>query len=102
MADAKLVSSPSVTGDGVVASNVPPSTTEGTTASVTAAGGESEESGETPEVRGLAQGPYNYPISLLYCHSSRPITLIVEFYFADTNLPYDKSVLVHYQESNMD
>jgi hypothetical protein len=29
--------------------------------------------------------------------------LIVEFYFADTNLPYDKSVSVHhYQDFNAD
>ncbi|KAH9993373.1 hypothetical protein BJV77DRAFT_1067241 [Russula vinacea] len=69
MADAKLVSSPSITADGGVASTVHPSTTEGRIISVSAAGGESEESGETPEAGALAQ---------------------VEFYFADTNLPYDK------------
>ena len=69
MADAKLVSPPSDTGDGGVASTVPPSTIEGT-AAVTAAGGESaiEESEETPEARALAQGPYNYPILPLYYH----------------------------------
>lgn len=72
MADAKLVSSSLVTEDGGAVSTVPPSTTEGTTAALTTTGGESvsiEESEETPEARALAQ---------------------VEFYFADTNLPYDK------------
>ena len=66
MADAKLVSSPSITADGGVASTVHPSTTEGRIISVSAAGGESEESGETPEAGALAQGPYDYPISLLH------------------------------------
>lgn len=90
---AKLVSSPSAVGDGGVASTVPPSTSEETTAAVTTAGGDSEgvSREETPEARALAQGPYNHSTSLLVTHLY--ITLIVEFYFADTNLPYDKSVL---------
>ena len=98
MADAKLVSSPLVTNDGGTASTVPPSATEGTTAALTATGGESvsiEESEETPEARALAQGPYNYTTSFFCYHRPGLIMLIVEFYFADTNLPYDKSVLVH-------
>lgn len=98
MADAKLVSSPLVTEDGGAALTVPPSTTEGTTAALTATSGESvsiEESEETPEARALAQGPYNYPTSFFCYHWPRLILLIVEFYFADTNLPYDKSVSVH-------
>jgi hypothetical protein len=71
MADAKLVSSPLVTEDGGAASPVPPSTTEGTTAALITTGGESvsiEESGETPETRALAQGPYNYTTSFFCYH----------------------------------
>jgi hypothetical protein len=71
MADAKLVSSPSVTGDGGVTSTVPPSTSEETIAAVTTTGGESVSTEETPEGRTLAQGPYSYPTSLLYYHLSR-------------------------------
>lgn len=94
MADAKLASSPSVTGDGGAASTVPPRAIEGTTAAVATACGESASVEETPEARALAQGAYSRPISLFYYHSPGAITMIVEFYFADTNLPYDKSVPV--------
>lgn len=62
MADAKLVSSLMVSGDGGAASAVPPSITEGTTVGLTTTGVESvsiEASEETPEARVLAQGPYN-------------------------------------------
>ena len=92
MAGAKLVSSPSASGDEGVASTVLPSATEGATATVATACGESASIEETPEARVLAQGPYSCPITALYYHLPRPITMIVEFYFADTNLPYDKSV----------
>ncbi len=72
MADVKLVSSPLVTEGGGAVSTVPPSTTAGTTAALTATGGESgsiaEESEETPEARALAQGPYNYSTSLFCYH----------------------------------
>lgn len=68
MDDAKPVSFSLVAEDGGAASIVLPSTTEGTTAALTA-GGESVSIEESPEARALAQ---------------------VEFYFADTNLPYDK------------
>ncbi len=69
MADAKLVSSPSVAENGGCAPTVPSSTTEETTAAMTTAGGEIaciEESEETPEARALAQGPYNYSTSLFH------------------------------------
>jgi hypothetical protein len=95
MAGAKLVPSPSATGDEGVASTVLPSATEGATATVATACGESASIEETPEARVLAQGPYSCPITALYYHLPRLITMIVEFYFADTNLPYDKSVPVH-------
>jgi hypothetical protein len=73
MADAKLVSSPLVTEDRGAVSTVPPSTTEGTTAALTATGGESASSSigdseETPEARALAQGPYNYSTSFFCYH----------------------------------
>lgn len=100
MADAKLASSPSVTGDGGVASTVPPSAIEGTTAAVATACGESASVEETPEARALAQGAYSCPISLFYYHLPGLITIIVEFYFADTNLPYDKSVPCPRKQSN--
>ena len=64
MADAKLASSPSVTGDGGAASTVPPRAIEGTTAAVATACGESASVEETPEARALAQGAYSRPISL--------------------------------------
>ena len=70
MADATLVSSPLVTGDGGAASTAPVSATEGTTAARTTTGGESvsiEASKETPEARALAQGPYSYTI-LYFCY----------------------------------
>jgi hypothetical protein len=61
MADAKLVSSPSVAENGGGAPTVPSSITEETTVAMTIACGETaciEESEETPEARALAQGPY--------------------------------------------
>ena len=101
MADAKTASS--VSGGGSLAPTAPVGTIEGTTTAVAVAvGGDAsgEESEETPEARALAQGPCGAFASNFYCHSSKLITLIVEFYFADTNLPFDKSVLIHYQKYN--
>jgi hypothetical protein len=66
MDDAKPVSFSLVAEDGGAASIVLPSTTEGTTAALTA-GGESVSIEESPEARALAQGPYNYPTSF-FCH----------------------------------
>jgi hypothetical protein len=103
MADAKAALSPSVSGDGSLAPTAPVDTMEGTTATAPVASGgdaSSEESEDTPEARALAQGLY-VPFDLFfYHHSTKFIALIVEFYFADTNLPFDKSVLIHYQNSN--
>lgn len=100
MADAKQPSSPSLSGDRSLAPTASTYTMEEITASVTVSGGEntsSEESEETPEARVLAQGMCGHSTQPLYYHL---YMTLVEFYFADTNLPYDKSVLVRYQESN--
>lgn len=73
MADAKKVSSPSVSGDRGLVSTAPANTEE-TTAPVTVTGGENasgEESEETPEARVLSQGLCSHPTSPLYSHLSQ-------------------------------
>jgi hypothetical protein len=59
MADAKVASSPSVSGDGSPARTAPADTMEGTATTIVAVGGGdvSSESGETAEAKALAQGP---------------------------------------------
>jgi hypothetical protein len=59
MADAKQVSSPSISGDRGLVPTAPANTGEETSAPVTVSGGEnasSEEGEETPEDRVLSQG----------------------------------------------
>lgn len=74
MADAKQVSSPSVSGDGGLAPTAPANTREETTAPVTVTTGEnasSEEGEETPEARVLSQGLCSYSTSPLYSRLSQ-------------------------------
>jgi len=74
MADAKKVSSPSVSGDRGLVPTALANTGEETTAPVTVTGGEnasSEESEETPEARVLSQGLCSHSTSRLYSHLSQ-------------------------------
>jgi hypothetical protein len=101
MDHATAASSPSVSRDGSLAPTDPVETMEDTaiTVPVVSDGNASgEEREDTPEARALAQG-----LCVPFClvpPLTKFIALIVEFYFADTNLPFDKSVLIHYQTSN--
>jgi len=105
MDHATAASSPSVSREGSLAPTAPVDVDmmeDTTTADPVASGGNAsgEESEDTPEARALAQGLCVPFVLFFYHHSPKFIALIVEFYFADTNLPFDKSVLIHYQKSN--
>jgi len=73
MADAKQVSSPSVSGDKGLVLTAPANTGEETTAPVTVTGenASNEEGEETPEARVLPQGLCSHSASPLYYHLSR-------------------------------
>ena len=75
MADAKVASSPPVSGDGSLTRAVPVDAIEGASTAVVVVGGGdvSIESGETPEAKALAQGPCGPLISFFYYHSSKLI-----------------------------
>jgi hypothetical protein len=96
MADAVVVSASAA---GTLGPTVTASNSDATTTAVPAEDDENslaKESEENPEARALAQGLCCH-IELLYIYSLVFIIRIVEFYFADANLPYDKCVLIHCQ-----
>jgi hypothetical protein len=104
MDHATAASSPSVSRDGSLEPTAPVHTMEDTTVDPVVSGGNAsasdEESEDTPEARALAQGLCVPFVLFFHLHSPKSIALIVEFYFADTNLPFDKSALIHYQKPN--
>ncbi len=78
------------------ASAIPVDATQPTTTAKTNVEGDISMSGETPEAHALAQGWCYSIVSHLRAYSREIMTLIVEFYFADANLPYDKWVHTRY------